>query len=148
LSSKPWNRVCPLAISCGSKLPPPIARHRNFDLAIPGQDRLRAHPVAAVVFAAAGRIALLVAEVLSQLGTQRAPDNATKWREAADFDRLRPAPVGGTVKLSPKKSLKGVHLCLTGKGRRIAFSCDAISAQICTRTSGASCRQRETEATP
>jgi hypothetical protein len=41
-----------------------IARHRNLDLAILGQERLRARPVAAVAFAASCRIALLIAEML------------------------------------------------------------------------------------
>src|SRR5580704_5431617 len=50
-----------------------IARHRNFDLAILGQERLRARPVAAVAFAASCRIALLIAEVLGQLRSHGYP---------------------------------------------------------------------------
>ena len=52
----------------------PIARHRNLDLAILGQERLRACPVAAVAFAASCRIALLIAEMLGQLRSQRSLD--------------------------------------------------------------------------
>src|SRR5215212_7832046 len=49
----------------------PVAWHRNVDLAILGQDRLRAGPVAAIAAAAAGRIALLVAKMLAQFRTKR-----------------------------------------------------------------------------
>jgi len=52
----------------------PIAGDGNLDLAIVGQDGLRAGAVAAVATAAAGRIALLVAEMFAQLRTQRALD--------------------------------------------------------------------------
>jgi hypothetical protein len=52
----------------------PIARHRNLDLAILGQNRLRTRPVAAVAFAAACRIALLVAEMVGQLRPERSLD--------------------------------------------------------------------------
>src|SRR5580700_10554032 len=51
-----------------------IARHRNPDLAILGQDRLRARPVPAVALAASGGIASLVAEMLGQLGAKRTLD--------------------------------------------------------------------------
>src|SRR5579864_7910897 len=51
-----------------------IARHRNLDLAILGQERLRARPVAAVAFAASCKIALLIAEMLGQLRSQRSLD--------------------------------------------------------------------------
>src|SRR6202040_741347 len=49
----------------------PVARDPDVDLAIIGQDGLRAAAVAAVAAAAAGRIALLVAEMLAQLRSQR-----------------------------------------------------------------------------
>ena len=52
----------------------PVARDRDLDLAVLGQDRLRARPVAAVAAAAAGRVALLVAKMLGQLRTKRALD--------------------------------------------------------------------------
>src|SRR6516165_10451089 len=52
----------------------PIAWHRNLDFAILGQHRLRTRTVAAVAFAAACRIALLVAEVVGQLRPERALD--------------------------------------------------------------------------
>ena len=51
-----------------------IARHGNLDLAILRQDRLRARPVAAVAGAPAGGIALLVAQMLGQLGPKRSLD--------------------------------------------------------------------------
>ena len=40
-----------------------VARHRNLDLAVLGQDRLAAEAVAAVAAAAARRVALLVAQM-------------------------------------------------------------------------------------
>src|ERR1700730_4711965 len=52
----------------------PVARDRDVDLAIIGQDRLRAGAVAAVAAATAGWIALLVAEMLAQLRSQRPLD--------------------------------------------------------------------------
>jgi hypothetical protein len=52
--------------------PSAIARHRNLDLAILGQNRLRAGPVAAVTGPAPGRIAFLITEVLAQFGPERA----------------------------------------------------------------------------
>jgi hypothetical protein len=52
----------------------PVARNGNLDLAIVGQDGLGAGAVAAVATATAGRVALLVAEMFAQLGSQRAFD--------------------------------------------------------------------------
>ncbi len=52
----------------------PVARHRNLDLAVLGEDRLRARAVAAVAAAAAGRITLLVTQVFGQLHSERALD--------------------------------------------------------------------------
>jgi len=52
----------------------PVARDGNVDLAIIGQNRLRARAVAAVAAAAAGRIALLVAKMLAQFRPKRALD--------------------------------------------------------------------------
>src|SRR4051794_16241055 len=52
----------------------PVARHGNVDFAIVGQDGLGAAPVAAVAAATAGRIALLIAKMLAQLGSQSALD--------------------------------------------------------------------------
>jgi hypothetical protein len=52
----------------------PIARYRNLDLAILGQDRLRARSVAAIAFATACRIALLIAEMVGQLRPKRTLD--------------------------------------------------------------------------
>src|SRR5947209_1406419 len=49
----------------------PVAWHSDVDLAVVGQDRLRAGAVAAVAATAAGRIALLVAKMLAQLRTKR-----------------------------------------------------------------------------
>jgi hypothetical protein len=67
LSSKPSNRVWnELRLEAAGA----VARHGDLDLAVLGQDRLRARPVAAVAAAAAGRIALLVAQVLGQLGSE------------------------------------------------------------------------------
>ena len=51
-----------------------VARDGDLDLAILGQNRLRTGPVTAVTAAATGRVALLVAQVPSQLGAQRALD--------------------------------------------------------------------------
>ena len=51
-----------------------VARDRDLDLAVIGQDRLAARAVAAVAAAAAGRIALLVAQVLGQLRPKRPLD--------------------------------------------------------------------------
>jgi len=48
-----------------------VARNDNLDLAILSQDRLRARPVAAVAAATAGRVALLITQVLGQLGSKR-----------------------------------------------------------------------------
>jgi hypothetical protein len=50
----------------------PVARGRDVDLAIIGQDRLRAGAVAAVAAATTDWIALLVAKMLAQLRPQRA----------------------------------------------------------------------------
>jgi hypothetical protein len=52
----------------------PIARDRDVDLAIIGQDSLRAGAVAAVAAATAGRVPLLVAKVLAQLRPKRSLD--------------------------------------------------------------------------
>src|SRR6266516_149415 len=52
----------------------PVARHRKLDLAVLGEDRLRARAVAAVAAAAAGRITLLVTQVFGQLHSERALD--------------------------------------------------------------------------
>lgn len=49
----------------------PIARHCNIDLAILGEDRLRAGAVAAVAAAAAGGIALLITQMFGQLRSER-----------------------------------------------------------------------------
>ena len=51
-----------------------VARDSNLDRAIVSQKRFRAGAVAAVTAAAAGRIALLVAQMLGQLGSQRTLD--------------------------------------------------------------------------
>jgi hypothetical protein len=52
----------------------PVARDRDLNLSVLGQERLRAAAVAAVAAAAAGRIALLIPQVLGQLGAERAFD--------------------------------------------------------------------------
>jgi hypothetical protein len=52
----------------------PVARDGNIDLAILGQNRLRARAVAVVAAAAARRIALLVAKMLTQLRAKRTLD--------------------------------------------------------------------------
>src|SRR3954468_18930809 len=49
----------------------PVAGHRDVDLAVLGQDRLRAGPVTAIAAAAAGRVPLLVAKMIAQLRTKR-----------------------------------------------------------------------------
>jgi len=54
--------------------PGPIARHRNLDLALFGQHRLGARAVAAVAAPAAGRVTLLVTQMLAQLRSERAFD--------------------------------------------------------------------------
>jgi hypothetical protein len=51
-----------------------IARHRDLDLAVFGQDGLRADPIAAVAPATSCGIALLIAEMLGQLRSQRTLD--------------------------------------------------------------------------
>jgi hypothetical protein len=48
----------------------PIAGNRDLDLPVLGQDGLSARPVTAVAAAPPRRIALLVAQVLGQLGPQ------------------------------------------------------------------------------
>src|SRR5690606_3185914 len=48
-----------------------ITRNRQVNLAVFGQNRLRGMPVAAVAAAAAGRIPLLVSQVVRQLRSQR-----------------------------------------------------------------------------
>jgi hypothetical protein len=47
-----------------------VAGHRKVEFAVPGQDRLRAGPVAAVSAATTGRITLLIAQVTSQLSPE------------------------------------------------------------------------------
>ena len=74
MSSKPSKRVWPFGDQLRLEAAGAIARNRDIDLAILGQDRLRAGAVAAVAAAAAGRIALLVAEMLGQLGPKRTLD--------------------------------------------------------------------------
>src|SRR5215218_9312514 len=49
----------------------PVAWHSYVDLALLGQDRLRAGAVTAIAAAAAGRVPLLVAKMLAQLRTKR-----------------------------------------------------------------------------
>ena len=49
-----------------------IARHPQIDRAVRGQHRLVRMPVAVVGRAAAGRVALLVAQLLGQFGAERA----------------------------------------------------------------------------
>jgi hypothetical protein len=51
-----------------------VTRNRDLDLAVLRQDRLAAAPVAAIARSAAGRIALLVAEMFAQLSAERALD--------------------------------------------------------------------------
>ena len=51
-----------------------VARHRNLDLTVLGQNRLRAGAVAAVATPAAGGIALLAVEMLGQFRPERALD--------------------------------------------------------------------------
>jgi hypothetical protein len=53
----------------------PVARDRYLDLAILGQDRLRARAVAVIAAAAAGRVALLVAEVLGEFPARSEPSS-------------------------------------------------------------------------
>jgi hypothetical protein len=48
-----------------------IARHLDLDRSVLGQDRLGRGPIAVVARPAAGRIALLVAEMVRQFGAQR-----------------------------------------------------------------------------
>src|SRR5215216_2171109 len=49
----------------------PVAWHRDVDLAVLGQDRLRAGAVAAIAAAAAGRVSLLVAKMIAQFRSKR-----------------------------------------------------------------------------
>src|SRR5262249_1989754 len=51
-----------------------VAWYSDLDFAIVGQNRLRAGAVSAVAAAAAGRVAFLVAQVIGQLGPERALD--------------------------------------------------------------------------
>ena len=52
------------------KAPRPVARNRNSNLALLRQKRLRTCPIAAVAASPAGRVALLVAQMLRQLGAE------------------------------------------------------------------------------
>ena len=54
----------------------PVARDRNLNFSILGQKRLRARPVAAVAASPPGGIALLVAQMLAQLGAKRPLDQS------------------------------------------------------------------------
>src|SRR3954469_9219090 len=54
--------------------PGAVARNRNLDLAVLGQDGLRAGAVTAVAASAAGRIALLIAEMFGQFRPERPLD--------------------------------------------------------------------------
>src|ERR1700730_9699220 len=79
-SSKPSSLVCPLATICGSKTPlrspgiarslSPLARYRELDRAVVAEHRFARMAVAVVSAASAGRVALLVPQMLAQLGTQ------------------------------------------------------------------------------
>jgi hypothetical protein len=55
----------------------PVPRDRNVDLAIIGQDGLRARAVTAVAASPPGWIALLVAQMIGQLGPERTFDQGT-----------------------------------------------------------------------
>src|SRR3974377_1448922 len=57
----------------GLETPAAIAGDRNLDLAVIGQQRLRTRAVAAVAASPAGWVALLVAQMLRQLGAERPP---------------------------------------------------------------------------
>src|SRR3974390_1760218 len=58
----------------GLETPAAIAGDRNLDLAVIGQQRLRTTAVAAVAASPAGWVALLVAQMLRQLGAERPLD--------------------------------------------------------------------------
>jgi hypothetical protein len=53
-----------------------VAWHRNLELSVLSQKRLRARPAVAVAAATAGRIALLIAQMLAQLGAEGSLDQS------------------------------------------------------------------------
>jgi hypothetical protein len=66
-----------------------VARDRDIDFAIFGQDRFRTRSVAAVAAAAPGRVALRVAEMLGQLSTESTLDQGLLQL----FEKSPPSPV-------------------------------------------------------
>lgn len=74
LASKPSKRVLALGNKLGLETAGAIARDRQTDLAILGQDGLGPRAVAAVAAAAPSRIALFVTEMIGKLGAQRPLD--------------------------------------------------------------------------
>ena len=71
MSSKPVQRVCPLATILGSNVALPVARRLQLQLAEVALQSLLAFPVARVAPVVARRVVLLVAQMVGHLGFQR-----------------------------------------------------------------------------